>query len=156
MSDNKNIVERTFLSYRSASSGWYESCYYGLVAEAYYNSKREMPKIDLDKYENPVVRQLIIDFYNASKDKTYDDFQEFDDAYFRHFAGIKPGEPLPLDSNEVFDETYRSHLERWYYIPLNCDSDIYDSVINFMPYVKAGNIEPFTDYYKRGYPFLTE
>ena len=122
-------VERTYEWYLKETNSWGNACYYYLVTDAFKDAKKENPKVD---------------------------FQEFDDDFLRQLAGMKPGEPLPLKSNEVFDETYWSHLVQWYYLPCNCEDSIYFSVLSFMEHVKAGNLEPFSDFYLKGYPFLTD
>jgi hypothetical protein len=153
MKNDENIVKRTYTNYREGARGWDERCYYGMVAEAYYKKRRETPAADLHKSDSGADRELTVSFYSSTREMPDNDFQEFDDAYFKQFAGIMQEDPLPLKSNEVFDDTYWSHLERWFYLPLNCDNSVYNSLVNFLEYVKAGNLEPFSKYYARGYPF---
>ena len=125
MKDKETKVERTFEEYCRGINGWGNACYYGLVAEAYRSARELTPEII---------------------------FEEFDDAFLRELAGIKPDEPLPLKSNEVFDEEYRSQLERWYYLPDTSCPSIYDGVMSFMEQVRSGKLEPYAGYYERVYP----
>ena len=129
MSDNGKKVKRTFEWYCGEVNGWGRSCYYGLVTEAYREARKETPGLD---------------------------FEDFDDAFLKNLAGIKTEDPLPLKSNEVFDETYWSQLSIWYYLPCNCSDTYYHGPLEFMKHVRSGNIEPYSAYYEREQPMLLQ
>ena len=126
MADKEIKVERTYDWYSSEVNGWGSACYYGLVTQEYRKAMELTPEIC---------------------------FEDFDDAFLKELAGIKQDEPLPLKSNEVFDEDYWSQLVRWYYLPSNSCNSIHDGVLSFMRHVKSGKLEPYKDYYEREYPF---
>ncbi|MCL1828576.1 MAG: hypothetical protein FWG32_03670 [Oscillospiraceae bacterium] len=127
MSAAEQKVERTYEWYSREVNGQGLLCYYGLVTDAYTKAMIETPGLD---------------------------FEDFDDAFLKKLAGIEPERPLPLKSNEVFDETYWSHLVRWYYIPCNCCNSFYNGPLKFMEHVRSGNIEPYAAYYERELPML--
>ena len=124
MTDKKFMVERTYDWYRGEINGWGLLCYYGLVTEAFLGQRKLTPEID---------------------------FQDFDDAFLKELAGLKPEDELPLKSNEIFDDTYWHHLVSWYYLPCNAPDSYNRGVISFMAHVKSGKLEPYTEYYEREY-----
>ena len=120
-------VERTYDWYSSEVNGWGLLCYYGLVTDAYRKAQSETPELS---------------------------FEDFDDAFLKKLAGIKAEEPLPLKSNEIFDETYWGCLVSWYYLPDTSSNSNYHGPLKFMEYVRSGKIEPYSTYYEREQPML--
>ena len=127
MSDREFKVERTYGWYCSEVNGWGLACYYGMVTDAYRKANGKALGLD---------------------------FEEFDDAFLKKLAGMKAEEPLPLKSNEVFDETYWAQLSAWYYIPNNCSNTFFHGPQEFMQHVRSGKLEPYAAYYERELPAL--